>query len=170
VTVASSLVPALIGIAVGTGAVGAIAPASAGSTDAGADVGVASVRHGTAERRGLLTVSISGAVPGTGKLMVALYDREAGFPGRGQHVSAQVVSAVRTTNEVAFADLPYGRYAVAIIYDRYGNGKLDMRLGVLPKEPLGFSNNAKARFGPPKFGDAAFGFDQPHKKIDVVLR
>ena len=45
-----------------------------------------------------------------------------------------------------------------IEYDRTDGGKADTVL-FLPKEGFGFSRDAKARFGPPKFSAAAFTVD-----------
>ncbi|WP_213003996.1 DUF2141 domain-containing protein [Parahaliea maris] len=52
--------------------------------------------------------------------------------------------------------LPPGRYAFTAYLDVNGNGKLDSNFIGIPKEPVALSNNAKARFGPPRFDDAVF--------------
>ncbi|MFT4517814.1 MAG: hypothetical protein ACI9JM_000191 [Halioglobus sp.] len=49
-----------------------------------------------------------------------------------------------------------GDYAATIFYDRNGSGKLDTNFIGVPKEPLALSNNAKAKFSPPKYSDAVF--------------
>lgn len=55
-----------------------------------------------------------------------------------------------------FHDVPPGRYAVALLHDENGNGKADRAAMMIPKEGFGFSRDAKVRFGPPRFGEAAF--------------
>ena len=57
---------------------------------------------------------------------------------------------------VASLDLPPGEYAISIYYDANGNGELDTNFIGIPKEPVALSNNAKAKFGPPKYKDAVF--------------
>ncbi len=52
-----------------------------------------------------------------------------------------------------FEGLPSGTYALALIHDENGNGKLDTMMGI-PKEGFGFSNNPAIRFGPPSFASA----------------
>jgi len=48
-----------------------------------------------------------------------------------------------------------GQYALALVHDENGNGRLDTFLGI-PREGYGFSRNAPVRFGPPRFDDARF--------------
>ena len=53
-------------------------------------------------------------------------------------------------------ELPAGQYAVGIFHDVNLNNKMDNNFLGLPKEQYGFSNNARALFGPPSYEDAAF--------------
>lgn len=57
---------------------------------------------------------------------------------------------------LTFRDVRPGRYAVALLHDENGNGKADRAAMMIPREGFGFSRDAKVRFGPPKFGEAAF--------------
>lgn len=54
-----------------------------------------------------------------------------------------------------FDHVPPGTWAIALIHDENGNGRLDTMMGI-PKEGFGFSRNPAIRFGPPAFADAAF--------------
>jgi uncharacterized protein (DUF2141 family) len=47
-------------------------------------------------------------------------------------------------------------YAVIIYHDLNGNGEIDMRRFGRPREPYGFSTNARGRFGPPSFDEVSF--------------
>ena len=71
---------------------------------------------------------------------------------------------------VTFYGLKPGRYAAQLFYDENGNGKVDRALFGIPKEGVGFSNDAKIRFGPPKWEDAAFSYDGSDRTIGVKLR
>jgi uncharacterized protein (DUF2141 family) len=51
--------------------------------------------------------------------------------------------------------VPPGSYALSVIHDENGNGRLDTFAGI-PREGFGFSRNPAVRFGPPRFGDARF--------------
>jgi uncharacterized protein (DUF2141 family) len=55
-----------------------------------------------------------------------------------------------------FADVVPGRYAIAVLHDENGNGKVDRALGLMPKEGFGFSRDAPVRMGPPSFKQASF--------------
>lgn len=48
-----------------------------------------------------------------------------------------------------------GQYALALVHDENGNGRLDTFMG-MPREGFGFSRDAPVRFGPPRFEDARF--------------
>ena len=62
-----------------------------------------------------------------------------------------------------------GRYAIALLDDANRNGKADMAL-FLPREGFGFSRNAAARFGPPKFAAAAFDVGTDEVSIPIRMR
>ena len=52
--------------------------------------------------------------------------------------------------------IPDGVYAVSCYHDEDANGELNFFMGMYPTEDTGTSNNAPARFGPPKWEDAKF--------------
>jgi uncharacterized protein (DUF2141 family) len=54
------------------------------------------------------------------------------------------------------SNLPPGRYVIAAFQDTDGDGKLTKGALGIPREPFGFSNGARARFGLPAFDAAAF--------------
>lgn len=70
---------------------------------------------------------------------------------------------------VTVANLPAGRYAVQAFLDENGNGEVDRALFGIPKEGVGFSNDAKIRLGPPKFAEAVFAFDGNVRTIHLNL-
>lgn len=57
--------------------------------------------------------------------------------------------------QILIHNLAPGDYAIALLHDENGNGRLD-RIGPVPTEGFGFSNNPKLRFGPPSFRQARF--------------
>lgn len=71
---------------------------------------------------------------------------------------------------VTVGNLPAGRYAVQAFLDENSNGKVDRGLFGIPKEGIGFSNDAKIRLGPPKFTEAVFAFDGNARTIRFNLR
>ena len=71
---------------------------------------------------------------------------------------------------VTVAGLPPGRYAAQVFYDENANGKVDRALFGIPKEGVGFSNDAKIRWSPPKWDEAVFAFDGQDSTIHLKLR
>ena len=59
----------------------------------------------------------------------------------------------RSAGTLRFTDLPSGTYALALIHDENGNGRLDTMFGI-PREGFGFSRNPVIRFGAPSFRSA----------------
>lgn len=66
--------------------------------------------------------------------------------------------------------LPPGRYAAQAFLDENRNGKVDRALFGIPKEGVGFSNDARISFGPPKFADAVFTHAGATQTIRFNLR
>jgi len=66
--------------------------------------------------------------------------------------------------------LPAGRYAVQAFLDENSNGDVDRGLFGIPREGVGFSNDAKIRLGPPKFAEAVFAFNGTAQAIHLNLR
>lgn len=83
--------------------------------------------------------------------------------------SADAPAKVGTT-VVTLTGLPPGRYAAQVYYDQNGNHKLDRALFGVPKEGVGFSNDAKIRMSPPKWGEAMFSYAGPPQAIKLRLR
>mgnify|MGYP003312824800 CR=1 FL=1 len=65
--------------------------------------------------------------------------------------------------------VPFGEYAIAGFQDLDGNGVLTGNFLGIPKEPVGFSGDAKIRFGPPKWNDAVFKFKEIDQKVLIYL-
>ena len=101
-----------------------------------------------------LTVEVSGARSDEGTVSAALYASAETWAAMKQPLRAQRVPAGARTLLV-FRDLPAGTYALAVIHDQNGNGKLDTNPVGMPIEAYGFSRDARGNFGPPKFDDAA---------------
>ena len=86
-------------------------------------------------------------------------------PAASYNVTGEAAGSVTLT----FHDVKPGRYAIALLHDENGNGKADRAAMMIPREGFGFSRDAKVRFGPPKFGEAAFEL-APGAKETLVIR
>ena len=90
-----------------------------------------------------------------GMIRVCLTAEPKNFPKCTDDRHAVTRSVPATRNAIAFDGLPRGDYAIAVIHDENGNGKLDTFAGI-PKEGFGFSRNPVITFGPPSFKAAQF--------------
>lgn len=88
--------------------------------------------------------------------MVCLTADAAHFPNCQDDPGARKLT-IRTTQAASlrFDWLPSADYAVAMIHDENGNGRLDTIMA-MPREGFGFSRNPAIRFGPPRFDSARF--------------
>ena len=74
------------------------------------------------------------------------------------------------TVTVQVANVPPGTYAVQVFHDTNDNMKIDRSLLGIPEEGMGFSNDARFRFGPPSFAEAAIAVTAAGGRIVVRLR
>jgi uncharacterized protein (DUF2141 family) len=103
---------------------------------------------------GSLDAGISGFRSQKGQVMACLTTRPQNFPNCQDDPNARRMTVpTRLASMLKFDDLPSGNYALALIHDENGNGKLDTMMGI-PKEGFGFSKNPAIRFGPPSFKSA----------------
>jgi len=115
-----------------------------------------------------LTVAVQGVNDNNGQVKLMLFEREEGF--RKEDQARQVLALPAAVGVVTgtFRDLPPGRYAVIAYHDENGDGKLNLRFGMFPKEGYGLSNNPKLS-GPPRFKDAAFTVAEEGNRIVIRL-
>lgn len=89
-------------------------------------------------------------------LFVAVHSNADEFPMSCDKAIKWTVIATGDQTELSIKDIAAGDYAVSVFADVNDNGKLDTNFIGMPKEPVAVSRDAKGKFGPPKFADAAF--------------
>ena len=113
-------------------------------------------------------VHVTGAEPSVGQVLVSLFNSSESYlvtpvsaakEAVDDHGNALVSLGIHTA----------GEYAVAVVYDKNSNGKLDTGWFRIPKEEIGFSNNAKATLGPAKWDDARFTLIDADASINIQL-
>ncbi|MFD2936956.1 DUF2141 domain-containing protein [Spirosoma flavum] len=114
-----------------------------------------------------LTIEVQNVRAMKGTVYVALFGPGKDFP-EGKPVDGKKVDADNAQVRVTFSVEP-GEYAIAIYHDENSNGKMDMRLFGIPKEPYGFSNNFRPKLSAPKFSDCQFSVDNGGKTIHIKL-
>jgi uncharacterized protein (DUF2141 family) len=131
---------------------------------------------------GELRLEVEGLRSAKGSVLIGLYDSKHSFD-RAIELSgsdgflndpervAGVALRARTALEsgVAFTHLEPGRYAVILLHDEDGDGRLDKNFWGVPTEPYAFSNGAQGFLGPPGFEDAAIELDGADMSITVAL-
>lgn len=116
-----------------------------------------------------LTIRVVGLHSSKGSLAVALFDSEPRFDSRSEPFASAFVPIHGASCEWTVESVPPGDYVAALYHDRNGNGRLDKTTLGMPKEPYGFSNNARAKFGPPAFDRAKFTVDSD-RVIEIEVR
>ena len=108
-----------------------------------------------------LTVTVTG-LREPGEIHLAIYDSAAVFEGDREDTGGPqpgiLTGAIEPAGPADFTatfELPDGTYAVGVFHDVDGNDALSKNFLGIPKEPFGFSNNVRGRFGPPSFKDAS---------------
>ncbi len=100
-------------------------------------------------------------------IYVSVFNSDGSFPTTN-FLKEQILKVNNISCNVIF-EIPYGEYAVAVFHDINDNKKLDTNLFGAPKEPVGFSNNFKPAFSPPKFNDCRFVFKATNPSITINL-
>jgi uncharacterized protein (DUF2141 family) len=105
---------------------------------------------------GALQVVVSGFRSAEGEVAIALFGTSEDYEQQSNAVREAWLDVDGEEVVWSVPDLPPGYYAVVAFHDENGNRELDVRFFGLPKEPFGFSNDARGMFGPPRFDAAKF--------------
>lgn len=105
-----------------------------------------------------VNIELEGLAEATGSIYVSVYDSDDTWLGPDTVVTEEVeIESAREAGVVKVAlELPPGDYALSIFFDANDNDELDTNWIGLPKEPVALSNNARPKFGPPKYKDSVF--------------
>ena len=116
---------------------------------------------------GTLVVRVKGLASDEGNLRFSLFDSKASF--MKTPIRAELIEIRDREGTWIVEDLPYGEYAVLVHHDVNGNGKMERHWYGKPKEPAGASNDAPAKFGPPKYKDAKFQFESSELTLSITV-
>ena len=97
-------------------------------------------------------VHVTGVAAGKGTVNVAVCDQARFLK---QCIYTGTAAAHAGDNTITVRGVPPGSWAVLAYQDENDNGELDRNLIGIPKENYGFSRDARGKFGPPSFEDAA---------------
>ena len=101
-------------------------------------------------------IEITGLRSDKGTVRACMTQRRDRFPNCRGSSDRQATVSARGTPTLEFTDVAAGTYAIAVLHDENGNGKMDRAMMLMPKEGYGFSRDAPVVMGPPSFAQAAF--------------
>lgn len=163
-----------------TAAAGLSCSPTAGSAEsAGSENTAASAEtHSSAEeQKGSgkgLELQVDGIQSSEGRLLVLVFASGEGFPDNDQAAVAQMTQSLAEaqpeegTLRLQLPDQDAGSYAVTVLHDANGNGKMDTNALGIPQEGYGVSNGAKRAMAPPRFDDAVVDW-APGQALTVTV-
>ena len=118
-----------------------------------------------------LTVEISDIRSDVGSMNFTVYDSKDTWLSDEYLATQSIVVKENMVDGVMTAsfDVEPGDYAVSVHHDDNDNGKMDTNFIGIPKEPIGLSNDAVPKFGPPKYKDAVFPVGEDGVKMSIIL-
>ena len=118
---------------------------------------------------GTLEVEITDIRSTEGQLMVAVHGSAEGWDGKTEPAAAQLHAPTGDTAVLTFEGLAPGSYAVQVMHDQNGNGKLDANFMGMPIEGYGFSNNPEV-MRKATFDEARIELVEAGTRIQLRLR
>ncbi|CAD7337793.1 DUF2141 domain-containing protein [Sphingomonadales bacterium 56] len=116
-----------------------------------------------------LSIGVQGLRSMKGDLLICVARSAAYFPDCSKDPQKRHLVVPATNAAIPLGDMAPGTYAIAIIHDENGNGKLDTFAGI-PREGVGFSRNPAIRFGAPSFRSAQFAMTGSAVRQDVKIK
>ena len=116
-----------------------------------------------------LVVKVNDVRTPNGRLLMAVFDSAEAWNGKAEAVAKQALDASAGEVDFRFTGLAPGRYAVSVMHDENGNGKLDSNFIGMPTEGYGFSNDPRV-MRKATFDEAAFAVGADDATIELHLR
>lgn len=116
-----------------------------------------------------LSMDVQGLRSPRGNFLICVTRSAAHFPDCKEDPEGRHFTVPATSGAIELGRLAPGSYAIAIIHDENGNGKLDTFAGI-PREGVGFSRNPAIRFGAPSFRSAQFAVSGAAVRQDIKIK
>ena len=116
----------------------------------------------------IVEVAVTGVADSRGHVRVELCTRETFLTEDCPYQGAAPAKVGSTV--VRIAEVPPGVYAAQAFHDETDQGVIHQNLLGVPRERVGFSNDAPLRVRGPRFKDAAFSVGDEFKRITLRLR
>ncbi|OQX83966.1 hypothetical protein B6D60_09885 [candidate division KSB1 bacterium 4484_87] len=124
----------------------------------------------TTQKVGNLTVIVSGLKNNKGDVKIGLFKTKESYDGKKNKFKGAIRRIKNRMTKWEVKKIPFGEYAIKAFHDEDGDDEIDTNFLGMPTESFGFSNNARAFFGPPDFEKAKFLFNADSMRIEVKLR
>ena len=122
------------------------------------------------ESSSTVLIEVSGFKNTRGTLNCRLFTKAADFPD-GEGIVTSRVPITGPNTSCSFSNVEPGTYAIAIVHDENGNGKLDKNFVGVPSEGYGVSNNKTYALSEPKWNESIFTLGANESKtLQVNLR
>lgn len=116
-----------------------------------------------------LTMTVAGLRSTKGRILACLTRSPDHFPDCSGDSTSRHFNLPATGDVLALGLTEPGDYAISIIHDENGNGRLDTFAGI-PREGVGFSRNPVLRFGAPRFESARFSIGGAPVRQDIRVK
>lgn len=118
-----------------------------------------------------IVINISGLRSDKGKCLLYLYNNKKGFPNDVKKaINSAMGNILNGKSTIVLKDIPDGEYAIGVIHDENGNGKMDTNFIGMPEEGVGVSNNAKGHFGSPSYEDSKFHVNRKSLIMTITIK
>ncbi len=123
------------------------------------------------DKLGSIEITVTNLKSNKGQLLFGLYNRAEDFPEKDRTYAARIVEVESKKVSVQMDSIEPGSYALSVHHDENSNDKIDQNFAGIPQEGFGFSNNASATFGPPKFDNAKFQVEKGQtEELSIKLK
>ena len=103
-----------------------------------------------------ITLKVTNIKEVKGNINFAIFKSADGFPNGDQYFLPKSIPVDKKEFTYIIKDVSTDIYAISVYQDYDEDGVLNNNMFGIPKEPYGFSNDARGKKGPPKFEDAVF--------------
>lgn len=123
-----------------------------------------SLMNGQEEKPGSITATVPNVTSSNGEVLFAMYSEDSFMKKEPEFAAKSEIKNGKAT--AIFENVPEGNYAIVVLHDENGNGKMDFKAGGMPAENYGTSGNSMI-YGPPNWEDSNFDFDGTEKEMEI---
>jgi uncharacterized protein (DUF2141 family) len=120
--------------------------------------------------KGSVHVHVTGFKHEKGTVKIALVNSRESYDSNTNIFRGAKENIVNMEVHFTFEDVPFGVYALKVFHDENDNDDLDTNFLGAPKEPYGFSNNVRGKFGPPDFEKVMFELAQAEMTMEIEVK